>query len=559
LRKLSLCLLLIILVFTGSTSKAVSADDSEWQPVGPGINFREFQLADPNNVFVARMDRSNPNVTLESSIAQGKVLEGRESVSGMFRRYDQALNQWGISYDPPVWGMRNQVVVAINGSYFDLNTGVPQGGMVQDGWYAKSYDNLGGWGGFAWKLDRSAFISECLYHSPDKQFVTYPATGVTQVIDRVNKPRYTNILVMYTPQYNSQTLNDDSGVEVVVELNQPAMIMPQPAYVSGIVREVRNGHGKTPIPFDSVVLSAVGKSGDILLANATVGSEIRFTQEITSYEADCATSYHLSWTKTYSSIQGAFFFLKNGQVRDFSDIGAARRNPRSAIAFNDQYVYFIVVDGRDYYHSIGMTIRELAEFARDSLGANWGVAQDGGGSSTMVINGSVVNNTYCNIYTCSTYFVPYIPTQSVNYSDEQSDLQATSSVVTSPAGIERTVANGMMMVLVQPAKYSNTYAQGDLVATASTTDLRLGPGTNYASFADIPKDTQGIVLKQTNGLDGVLAKSSYWWYVNFGSITGWVPEQALVYRGVKNNTMDFWEQSWKPHFLTSGFYLNLFR
>jgi hypothetical protein len=537
----------------------VSAEDAGWEALAPGIEFREFQLADPNNVFVARMDRSNPNVTLESSIAQGKLIEGRESVSGMFRRYDQALSFWGADQDPPVWGMRDQVVVAINGSYFDLNTGVPQGGMVQSGWYAKNYDNLGGWGGFAWKLDRSAFISECLTHAPEKQFVTYPATGVTQVINRVNKPRVTGILVMYTPQYNSRTLNDNSGVEVVVELTQPTMIMPKPAYITGIVREVRNGQGKTPIPFNSVVLSGVGKSADILLANAQVGSEVRITQEITSYEYDCATPYPLSWTKTYTSIQGAFFFLKNGNIRDFNDLGAARRNPRSAIAFNDQYVFFIVVDGRDYYHSIGMTIKELAEFSRDVLGAHWGVAQDGGGSSTMVINGRVVNNTYCNINTCSTYYVPYIPTQSVNYSDEQSDLQSTSSVVTSPAGLERTVANGMLMVVVQPAEYSKTYAQGDLVATNTVTDLRLGPGTNYASFADIPSGAQGVILKQLNGLDGVLAKSQNWWYVDFGGVAGWVPEAKLVYQGTHNNRMDFWEQRWRPNFLLGGFYISYTR
>ena len=69
--------------------------------------------------------------------------------------------------------MRNQVVVAINGSYFDWNNGIPQGGQVHSGWYSKRYDNMGGWSGFAWKLDRSAFIGECVFHRPEKQFITY--------------------------------------------------------------------------------------------------------------------------------------------------------------------------------------------------------------------------------------------------------------------------------------------------------------------------------------------------------------------------------------------------
>lgn len=557
MRKILLWLLLFSLVFNGSITLAASANEVDWQFIAPGIDYFKFELPDPNNVFVARMDRDNPDVILESSIAQGKLLEGRETTSGMFSRYDQALNSWSDGNGDPMWGMRNQVVVAINGSYYDLASGVPQGGMVQSGWYAKNFDNLGGWGGFAWKLDRSAFISECLYHEPEKQFVTYTATGVTQQISRVNAPRITNILVMYTPQYNSQTLNDGSGVEVVVELNQPTMIMPAPAYVSGIVRQIRIGEGKTPIPFDSIVLSATAAAADTLLENIEIGSEIRITQEISSLQYDCVKPYPLSWTKTYSSIQGAFFFLKDGQIREFNDLGANRRNPRSAIAFNDQYIFFIVVDGRDYYHSVGMTINELAKFARDELGAKWGVAQDGGGSSTMVINGRVINNTYCNIYSCSGYYTPYNPTGPTSIFDELGDLKSSSSVVDSNAGVERTVANGMLMVMARPAEFSSAFLPGQPVITASATELRLGPGTNYASLTTIPEGSQGIIEEQMNDLDGVLAKSSYWWYVDFGDILGWVPEEALVGDGAGNWFYDIWELIMKPHYPPGGLFFNL--
>jgi hypothetical protein len=557
LRKIPLWLLLFALFFHGSITVSASADEVNWQQVAPGIEFYKYTLPDPNNVFVVRMDRSNPDVILESSIAQGKLIDGRETVSGMYTRYDQALNSWSEGNGNPMWGMRNDVIVAINGSYFDLASGVPQGGMVQSGWYAKRFDNLGGWGGFAWKLDRSAFISECLYHSPEKQYVTYPATGVIQEIARVNAPRVTNILVMYTPQYNSRTLNDQSGVEVVVELRQPTMIMPSPAYVSGIVREIYIGEGKTPIPFDSIVLSATAAAADTMLENIQIGSEIRITQEINSLEYDCVTPYTLSWTKTYSSIQGAFFFLKDGQIRDFNDAGAKARNPRSAIAFNDQYIFFIVVDGRDYYHSVGMTINELAKFTRDTLGANWGVAQDGGGSSTMVINNQIVNNTYCNIYSCSGYYTPYNPSGPGNYFDEQGDINSTSSVIYSHAGVERTVANGMLMVLALPAEFSATYMPGQPIVTNSDTQLRLGPGTNYASITTIPAGTQGTIKKQMNNLDGVLAKSSYWWYVDFGNAIGWVPEEVLTNDGGENWFNGLWEVFTIPHYPPGRLFLNL--
>jgi len=528
LRNSLLWLFVFVLVFTGSVSAATPADDPGWEVIAPGVEYRKFELPDPNNVFVARMDRNNPGVTLESTIAQGKLSEGKETVSSMYARYDQALNFWGGSANPPTWGMRNQVVVAINGSYYDLGNGIPQGGQVQSGWYAKRFGDLGGWSGFAWKLDRSPFIGECVYHRPEKQLITYLATANTQHIADINKPRGADELVMFTPQYNSQTGTDNSGVEVVVEMTRPTMILPAPAYAAGIVRQIRIGGGNSLIPFNSIVLSASGTAAQTLQANVQLGGEIRISQEITSYEYDCSTPYALNWTKTYASIQGAFFFLKGGQIRDFYDLGATERNPRTAIAYNDQYIFFIVVDGRDAQHSFGMTIHELGLFTRDVLSATWGVAQDGGGSSTMVINGQVVNNTYCNIYSCNFEYATYLPFVAQNSQQGQSVLPTVSDIISSPAGVERAVGNGMLMVIVQPEAYSTTFVPGAPVTTIGDAELRLGPGTNYASFTIVPKGTHGSIMKQVNALDGVLAKGTYWWYVDFGGVTGWVPEGALA-------------------------------
>jgi hypothetical protein len=522
-----------ILLISGSLSISVSATGTLWDQVAPGIEYAKYELADPNNVFVVRMDRNNPSVFLESSIAKGKLAEGKESVSGMYNRYDQAINFWGGNSNPPDWSMRNQVVVAINGSYFDWGTGVPQGGQVQSGWYAKRYDDMGGWSGFAWKLDRSAFIGECVYHRPEKQYISYPLTGNTQQITHVNTVRGANDLVLYTPQYNSRTGTDNSGIEVLVEMARPTLILPGPAYASGTVRQVRNAAGNSWIPFNYIVLSATDDAALTLQANVQVGSEIRVSQEITSYEYDCQTPNNLSWTKTYASIQGAFFFLENGQVREFDDPGATTRNPRTAIAYNSQYIFFIVVDGRDIARSIGMNITQLAEFARDTLGATYGVAQDGGGSSTMVINGSVVNNTYCNLYTCTGDYKAYLPV-TIHYGAMTKSAPPVEDQVTiSPAGIERNVANGMLMVIAQPGDFSTAFSVGDPVTTNSSSSLLLGPGTNYATITTLSDGTSGIILAQVNGLNGVLAKGTYWWYASFGSVKGWVTEDALAAAAVK--------------------------
>ncbi len=520
---LSFCLLLLIAI--APAQAAPDNNELGWSPIVTGIDYQEFTLPDPNNVFVTRMDRTNPSLTLESMLSDGRLRGAYETVSSLYARYDQALNFWGGSSNPPNWGMRNQAVVAINGSYFGKINGIPQGGQVQSGWSATRFGDLGGGSGFAWKLDRSTFIGKCVSHRPDRQTISYPATAGSQLIAAVNTPRGADELVLYTPQYDTRTGTDASGAEVVVEMDRPTMILPAPAFASGHVRQIRPNSGDSLIPFNSIVLSATGPAAQAMLANVVLGSEVRVSQEITSYEDDCSTPLPLNWTKTYASIEGGFSYLENGLIHDYDDPGALARHPRTAIAYNDQYIYFIVVDGRDFEHSIGMSIHQLALFTRDQLGATFGVAEDGGGSSTMVINGKVVNNTYCNIHVC--YIPTYLPLVGHEHTRGQAEVHVQSDEAISSAAIERPVANGMMMMIALPADYSDVFTTTQQVTTTAQTDLRLGPGTNYASFTSIPVGAMGEILEQVNGLDGVLAKSSYWWYVDFGGIAGWVPEEAL--------------------------------
>ena len=68
------------------------------------------------------MDRDALSVTLDTGIGSGYLASGLESVSQMAARYDQAINYWGQAPLTPTWGSRNDVVVAINGSYYSYTT-----------------------------------------------------------------------------------------------------------------------------------------------------------------------------------------------------------------------------------------------------------------------------------------------------------------------------------------------------------------------------------------------------------------------------------------------------
>jgi hypothetical protein len=370
--------------------------------------------------------------------------------------------------------------------------------------------------------------------------VSIPALGKNLWIDNINVQRNSNELIIFTPQYDDNTRTDNSGTEVLVEMSRPSLILPSPAYARGIVRGIRKNAGSTNIPFDHVVLSAHGTKAD-KFANLSIGDEIRISQEVTHYQQNCSTSNSNDWTKTYASIGGSFVFLKDNQIIHYNDLGALQQHPRTAIAYNDDYIFFIVVDGRDPPNSIGMTIDELALFSRDTLGATWGINQDGGGSSTMVINGVVVNRPNANLYEQKIY-IPFIisngyedPAPPDNFLEEafSTDVLVETSAVPSNlepvagGGFERYVANGMLMVVVEPMEKSVTFSPNDLIITHEVADIRLGPGSNYEILTTVSGNTGGIILNHSNGLNGALAKGSYWWKVLIAGVEGWVKEGSI--------------------------------
>lgn len=528
--RISLCLLLFSLPLPVPVNEMQAGSIELWQFLAPGIQYREFYLPTPNHVYVARMDRAAPGVTLETSISQGRLSGELETVRDMAARYDQAINYWGED-----WGTRNQVVVAINGYFFDTETGVPWSGQVHSGWYAKRFDDRQSGSGFAWTLDKNAFIGGCVFHTPSKQFITHLTTGETFTFDGINVPRSEDELIIYTPQYDATTLTDEEGIEVLVELERPMMIIPSPAMINGTVREIRDGYGSTPIPFDHIVLSANGKAANRLRGNFAVGDEIGISQEIRHLESDCSTPLSLSWTKTYAALGGSFVFLRDGVIQGLHELGALLHNPRTAVAFNDRYIYFIVVDGRSQLRSLGMSMAEIAVFAKLTLGAVWGVALDGGGSSTIVVNGEVKNKPNVELTSLGKTNGPTatVPEQNIPAPKVQMSPLASPPKDTPNNIVERVVANGLMMVVVQPKERSSRFNPGDRVITTGQAQVqaRLGPGTNYYALDALLPNREGLILDHP--MSGVLAKDSYWWKVDFEEVVGWVPEDRLTLLGAR--------------------------
>jgi hypothetical protein len=88
----------------------------------------------------------------------------------------------------------------------------------------------------------------------------------------------------------------------------------------------------------------------------------------------------------FHAIAGDRYLILGGEKVD--DLDDETREPRTAIGFNQngRRVYMVVVDGRQPFYSAGATFDELADILK-AHGAYFGMSLDGGGSSTMVIEG----------------------------------------------------------------------------------------------------------------------------------------------------------------------------
>jgi hypothetical protein len=99
-----------------------------------------------------------------------------------------------------------------------------------------------------------------------------------------------------------------------------------------------------------------------------------------------ALSFNNKPNRIHSAISGDRMIVLKGEIAP--DLGDQGVEPRTAVGINrnGRYLYLIVVDGRQPLYSEGATFAELAELFIEQ-GAFMAMSLDGGGSSTMVIEG----------------------------------------------------------------------------------------------------------------------------------------------------------------------------
>lgn len=253
---------------------------------------------------------------------------------------------------------RNKAVVAINGTYFKQQTGVPLGTlMINKKIYTGPMYNRVAMGIFDNGYDMARI-----------QLNAGLKAGNTIVkVDNINQPRMlSTYVIVYTPEWGKFAPVTPKYGKAIAIADGKVIAMSSASPLE--------------IPKDGFVVVGPSQQLNPLLDQ----KNIRF---------DVSTIPN--WDNVKHILSGGPYLVRNGQVyidmseQKLNSIGG--RNPRTAVGYTaGNNLIIVTVDGREKA-SIGMTLAELANFMK-SIGCVNAMNLDGGGSTVLYVNGHVVNH-----------------------------------------------------------------------------------------------------------------------------------------------------------------------
>jgi hypothetical protein len=316
--------------------------------IAPGVTLRTLvDVRIPRRAFVITVDPSQ-GARVEGVLAGGQLGAGR-----------------------PLTAIANGIgaLAAVNGDFTFPGTTVPVHPAVEDGELIRNAREMGG--AFVLHTDGTVSIG-----APDTSVsVTEDDTGETWAIDRWNAGAPAQgELAAYTGRGGT--------VERIPPFSCFARALPSGPtgpVTSYIVGAVGCASGSTP-PMGGLVLAARPGTDEAAFVTSLIGGET------------LTVSWSVGFDDVRDLVGGGPILVRDGE----SAIGACSqpicgRNPRTAVGVTAEgVVLLVVVDGRQPGSSGGMTLGELAAFLR-SLGAVDATNLDGGGSSTVVVQGDLMN------------------------------------------------------------------------------------------------------------------------------------------------------------------------
>ncbi len=332
--------------------------DAQATQLFPGATYEsgvQFTPHGPVAIHVVRGPRPVGLYRLRPVLSNESVVQ-RETLSAMQRRLATQATS-----------------VGVNGDYFSLSDGRPSGVLLRDGVLvsppnpARSSLGVG--------LDGLLDVRRVSWRG------TWRGLGQRRSLNFLNKAPGTNGISLFTSDWGRSTPRI-AGSYAIVLAPFPAAT-PNADLVVSVASASQSGAAS--IAPGTAVLVARGNAAARLQAEAPVGAQLTLRLILQP-----------DWGTVPDAIGGGPTLVRNGAPvyranEAFTTSQLAPRGPRTAVGQRaDGSVIFVTTDGRQPGYSVGMTNFELAQ-TLVRLGAVRGMALDGGGSSTLAFEGSVLN------------------------------------------------------------------------------------------------------------------------------------------------------------------------
>lgn len=347
----------LVLILCVLSVLCVNISAQDWKTVADGVEYaevrREFS-GKPVNINLLRLDLTK--VRLDVHHAMDMAI-GTEKTSSIATRHGAfaAINAGFFRLDTSIWVGDSEGVLAVDNSlYSESFKGRVALFLNVRGERTEVY------------IERANISNRISIKGKDYDVGT-------------NRARTENDLVVYTNVFHRSTLTDNSGVEFVV--------------INRRIKQVLDKVGSALIPYNGYIVSASGKMRDELLKLVKTGMKIDLTS---GHSSPTEMIPGRGYGQSSDVVGGVPQLIKNGKIDITWEQEKASKSfvetphPRTAVAkLKDGKFLMLTVDGRSD-ESAGLDLYDLAKYMLE-LGAVDAMNLDGGGSTTMFLDGKVVN------------------------------------------------------------------------------------------------------------------------------------------------------------------------
>ncbi|MEW5800389.1 MAG: phosphodiester glycosidase family protein [Bacteroidota bacterium] len=354
--------LAILLLTVSSFLFAGWPDTVSTEIITPGVIHTQYSLPGPYTLDVLEVDLTNPLLTLESYRPNSLTKTTAQCTAN----------------DKP----NHRVIGAVNGGFFSFETGWPVHNQVVNGKPVLGISTKKS--AFAFTEERDVIIDRFSFSG-----MVVAKDGSSLVINESNTTRSSGKTVLYSSFKGTTTGTDATGAEAALFILPPSSSRTNDTLLAVVMEK---GIGNVAIPADGYVLSGgSGTPSTFITGKLAVNDTVKLYLAYNPFGG-------ASVKKLTQLISGNGHLIKDGvaypALGDYDQSGSGFndvRHPRTFAGINDDTtkVYLCTVDGRQA-SSIGMTFTEMANFLI-AIGVKDAFNLDGGGSTTMVVRGKVVN------------------------------------------------------------------------------------------------------------------------------------------------------------------------